>query len=161
MNINSINIIVILISAILIIGAILLYIFYLLNLQRLLKEISPSNRLVPPSNVWLMFIPFFSIVYAFILYPKISDSVRSEYKSRGRKEEVDYGKSIGITMAILAVVSTILRFSEAVPFLSGFIYITSLVLFIIFWVKMAKYKNELKALPGIYDGISSNPDLLD
>jgi uncharacterized paraquat-inducible protein A len=58
--------------------SVLIAVFYLLNLQNLLKEIEPKNRLVEPTNVWLMFIPLFNIVYPFILYPKICDSVKNE-----------------------------------------------------------------------------------
>ena len=58
-------------------GAILVAVFYLLNLQNLLKQITPANRQVEPGNVWLMFIPLFNIIYPFILYPKITDSVKA------------------------------------------------------------------------------------
>ena len=47
--------------------SILIAVFYLLNLQNLLKAIKDENRDVEPANVWLMFIPLFNIVYPFIL----------------------------------------------------------------------------------------------
>jgi len=37
-------------------------IFFLLTLQNTLKVISPENRKMQPSNVWLMFIPLFNII---------------------------------------------------------------------------------------------------
>lgn len=80
---------------------------YLLNLQNLLKQVGGTRRTVAPSNVWLMFIPLFSVVYAFILYPKISESVRAEYDFRGLPPKGDYAKGIGITMAVLGVVGLI------------------------------------------------------
>jgi hypothetical protein len=84
-------------------GVILLLVLYLLNLQRLLKEISTTNRLVAPGNVWLMFIPLFNLIYPFILYPRICDSVRNEYQSRGMSEADDFGRAIGITMPVLGL----------------------------------------------------------
>ena len=36
--------------------------FPMLYLQRLLKEILSSNRLVAPGNAWLMFIPPFNLI---------------------------------------------------------------------------------------------------
>ena len=134
--------------------AILVAVFYLLNLQNLLKEIDRKNRLVEPSNVWLMFIPLFNIVYPFILYPKICDSVRNEYQSRGIRKSGDFSRGIGVAMPILTLCGYI-------PIIGGLAGIANLVLFIIFWVKTAEYKNELKRSPKATDGISASSDLLD
>ena len=112
-------------------------VFYLLNLQNLLKEIDPKNREVEPGNVWLMFIPFFNWIYPFILYPKIADSVKAEYAARGLEPQGDFGRSLGITMPILGLCGII-------PFLGYLASLANLVLFIIFWVKMAGFKNQLR-----------------
>lgn len=39
-------------------------IFFLLNLQKTLETISPENRKMKPSNVWLLLIPLFNIIPA-------------------------------------------------------------------------------------------------
>ena len=119
-------------------AAITVAVFYLLNLQNLLKEIDPKNREVEPGNVWLMFIPFFNWIYPFILYPKIADSVKAEYASRGLAPQGDFGRSLGITMPILGLCGII-------PFLGYLASLANLVLFIIFWVKMAGFKNQLRS----------------
>ncbi len=137
---------------IIILGSITVAVFYLLTLQNLLKEISPSNRQVEPSNVWLMFIPLFNVIYPFILYPKICDSVKKELVERGMSESGDYGRGIGITMPILSLVSFI-------PVLGGLASIANLVLFILFWSKMAGYKSKLINSKGL-EGISNRPDIL-
>lgn len=135
-------------------GAIVVAVFYLLNLQNLLKEITPGNRQVEPGNVWLMFIPLFNIIYPFILYPKITDSVKLEMESRGLNEPGDYGRGIGIAMPVLGLCGII-------PFLGFLASIGNLVLFIIFWVKMAGYKTKLQnSTPGQM-GVGSSRDLLD
>jgi hypothetical protein len=41
-------------------------IFYLKTLQDTLKEISVENRRMPPPNVWLLLIPLFNLVWAFL-----------------------------------------------------------------------------------------------
>ena len=127
-------------------------VFYLLTLQNLLKEISVSNREIEPSNVWLMFIPLFNMIYPFILYPKICDSVKKEMESRNMAESGDYGRSIGITMPILSLCGII-------PFLGSLAGIANLVLFIIFWSKMAGYKTRLINSRGM-QGISNRTDIL-
>jgi hypothetical protein len=138
-------------------GVIVLYVFYLLNLQNTLKEVGDSRRLVPAANVWLMFIPLFSVVYGFILYPKISDSVKAEYAHRGLPADGDFGRGIGLAMAIAGVVGII-----PIDILKGIVGIASLVLFIIYWSKTAKYKAELmRSGKGEEDFIGASGDLLD
>lgn len=122
-----------LIILVVILGLILLNIFYLINLQDTLKEVGESRRQVPPSNVWLMFIPFFNLIYPFILYPKICDSVKAEFQHRGLDSNSDFGKGIGITLPILSLVSII-------PYLGILARIGHLVLFIIFGAKLQAIK---------------------
>ena len=129
-------------------------VLYLLTLQNVLKEIAPQNRLVEPSSVWLMFIPLFNLIYPFILYPKISESLRNEYNFRGIGKVGDYGRGIGITMPILGLCGWI-------PIIGGLAGLANLILFIIFWVKMSEFKNELKKSPKTNNGVSNNNDLLD
>jgi len=111
-------------------------ILYLLNLQNLMKEIEIKNREVEPTNVWLMLIPLFNLVYDFILFPKISDSVKKELTDRKMEETGNYGRSLAIAIPILTIL-----------FWFPFAGIANLVLFIIFWVKMAEYKNKLRNNP--------------
>jgi len=135
-------------------GVILLSVFYLLNLQNLLKQIKPVNRQVEPGNVWLMFIPLFNIIYPFILYPKITDSVKLEMESRGMAEQGDYGRGIGIALPILGLCGII-------PVIGTLASIANLVLFIIFWVKMAGYKTKLMTSSPGQGVVGSDSDLLD
>lgn len=136
-------------------GVITVAVLYLKNLQDTLKECDVKNQQVPPGNVWLMFIPLFNLIYPFILYPKISESLKREFESRGNPQQGDYGRSLGITLPILGVCGII-------PILGIFAGMGNLVVFIIFWVKMAELKNKLKSLPKA-DGlrIHSSHDLLD
>ena|SRR5690242_14728159 len=53
-------------------------IFFLLTLQNTLRAISPENRRMPPSNVWLLFIPLFNLVWQFIVVDRISQSIGAE-----------------------------------------------------------------------------------
>lgn len=141
---------------------IVIAVFFLKNLQDLLKECDPVNQQMPPVNVWLMFIPFFNIVYGFIMYPKISETLRREFDYRNAPQGGDYLKNLGLTMAILNVVGVI-PVPESIQLLKGVISIASLVVFIIYWVKAADLKNKLRSLPKTSDGVrlSENADLLD
>ena len=120
------------------IGIILLAVFYLINLQNTLLEVSEKNRKIPAGNVWLMLIPLFNLIYPFILYPKISDSLKDEYNERGLPSKGDYARGIGITMPILGLCGFI-------PGINIFAGLAQFILFIIYWSKMSNFKNELKS----------------
>ena len=97
-------------------------VLYLLNLQNLMKSIKEENREVSPGNVWLMLIPVFSLIYAFILYPKISASVKKELESRGM--EGDGSKNLALALAITGALGV-------VPVVNTIAGLANLVIFII------------------------------
>ena len=117
--------------------ALVVAILYLLNLQNLMKSIKEENREVSPGNVWLMLIPLFSLVYAFILYPKISASVKKELESREMDTEGDGAKNLGLALAITGALSLI-------PVIGGLAGLANLVVFIMWWVKTAGFKNKFR-----------------
>lgn len=113
-------------------------IFYLITLQNTLKEVSPENQKMPPSNVWLILIPLFGLVWAFIVVNRIADSLKAEFAKRNVQVDEDRpGYAIGLTYCILACCSII-------PVLGGLAAIGALVCFIIYWVKIANYKTKLE-----------------
>ena len=91
-----------------------------------------------------MFIPFFNLIYPFILYPKICNSLKAEFQHRGYRSNGDYGKSIGIAMPILNLVYFI---SIPIPIIGSLCSIGNFVLTIVFWNRMAGYKNHLRRTP--------------
>lgn len=126
-------------------------IFYLLTLQNTLKEVSPENRLIPDSNVWLMLIPLFNIFYAFYFYPKLCDSIKNELEARDFGEKGDYGKTLGLVLAALGIIGFI-------PELPAIISFGNLVVFILFWVKINGYKTKLINSPKSFDLIGKEVD---
>ena len=112
-------------------------ILYLVTLQKTLEKISPENRAIPPSNVWLELIPLFNLVWQFLNVINISDSLKKEFESKGIKtDEPRPAYSIGIAFCVLSCCSII-------PFLGFLAAIAGLICWIIFWVKVSNYKNML------------------
>ncbi len=113
-------------------------ILYLLMLQRTLTLVSPDLRRMPPGQVWLMLIPVFGIIWHFIMVRNIADSLAAELHKRNLPyEEERPGYKVGLAMCILGVVSLI-------PIIGSIASIAALVLFIIYWVKIAGYKRQLE-----------------
>lgn len=114
-------------------------IFYLITMQNTLKAISDENRRMPPGEVWLMLIPLFGMVWQFIMVNRMADSLRPEFDRLGIVEpEQRPGAGIGLAFCILNVCSII-------PFLGYLSALGGIVCWIIYWVKIAGFKNKLIA----------------
>lgn len=107
------------------------FILFLLNLQNTLIAVSPENRKMPPSNVWLMFIPLFNIVWQFIMVDKIAQSISAEcIKLNIPVKENKPTYSLGLAWNICNCISFI-------PILGG---LAALAMFILYWVKVSQFK---------------------
>jgi hypothetical protein len=142
---------VLLIVAVVLLVVLVIGICYLLTLQKALERVAPRNRLMEPWQVWLMLIPCFNLIWAFFIATKLPDSLRNEFRDRGRDDGGDYGKSIAMTRAVLGAVGVVLNgVSRGGPELAQvggcvglIIGLVDLVLFIVFWVKIANYSSQL------------------
>lgn len=140
-----------------VLGFLVLYIFYLINLRDLLREVSPINRKMEPNNVFLILIPIFGYVYGFIMYPNIAKSVEAEYLDRGIDEDLTPFKNLGISLPIINLSGIVVR--QITAMIGGLFSLVWIVLWIIFWVKSAEKKNRLRQTSGGHK-LSDN-DLLD
>lgn len=111
-------------------------ILFLLTLQNTLKAISPESRKMPPSNVWLMCIPLFNIVWQFIMVDKIAQSISAECVRLNipvKENKPTY--NIGLAWNIC----NLLFFIPILGALGG------LIMFILYWVKVNEFKNLIIA----------------
>lgn len=151
---------ILLIYLIIIIGALLLAIYYYKTFIDAMSHVRPQNRLTGVANVLFMWIPLFNLVYGFIIYPKICDSIRNEYRSHGMPEDGDFGKGLAIAMCALA-------FGAFIPFVNFLTPLASFIIWIVFWVKINGYKEVLMQKNANGFGseaggtISASSDLLD
>jgi hypothetical protein len=138
---------------VLLIPLIVVVIFYFVTLQKALLRVAPHNRMLEPGKVWLGLIPLFNLIWNFVLALRIPESLRNEFGERGEDDGSDYGRGIGVGNAILALAGVFLNLANngsPDPLLFLIIVaegLVSLVLFIIFWVRIAGYSRRL-ATPG-------------
>lgn len=118
-------------------------IFYILTLRKALLQCSQQNRTTSPDSAWLLLIPLFNLVWTFILYPKISESLEREFRSRGIPVEPQPAKTLGIVLAVLQVCGL-------VPFINMLTAIPVLIVFVMYWVKIAGYSKQLASAPAVY-----------
>lgn len=137
--------------------AIIIAVFYLLTLQKALSRVAPWNRLMEPGLVWLSLIPLFNLIWSFFIATRIPDSLRNEFRHRRLDDGSDYGKGIGLANAIIGVLSFALNMvsrlsRQPVVIITAPLGLISLILFIIFWVRIAGYSKKLAGLPYDYEG---------
>lgn len=113
--------------------------FYANTIRRTLTLISPENRLIKPSEAWLLVIPFFNIYWNFSVATRLADSLTNEFYDRKIAEEESPGRIAGLWYAWLFLLANI-------P-LPAFILVTigllSIVYFVGYWVKINNFRNLL------------------
>lgn len=113
------------------------FILYLVFLQSVFNSISPENRRMSPGNVWLLLIPVFGTVWHFVVVRDMAYCIRDEAASKGiplNEDKPVY--TIGMAMCILSCCAFI-------PGLNTFAGPAFLVCWIIYWVKLSDYRNQL------------------
>jgi len=119
-------------------------VLYILTLQKALSCCAPQNQTTSPGSTWYLLIPFFNLIWPFFLYPHISESLEREFRQRNLPIEPQPAKSLGLALAIVQVCCL-------VPFLNFLAGVGTLVCFILYWVKISGYSNQLVAAPAAYD----------
>lgn len=93
-----------------------------------LNRIPPAHRKQEPALAFLLLIPFFSLVWAFFVHPRVADSLRSYFDSRGTHPHGDCGADVAMWLCICPIAS----FVPVLGLLAG---VAGLVLLIVFYVK--------------------------
>ena len=116
-------------------------IFYILTLQKSLNKCAPSSRTLEPGLVWLFIVPLVNLVFNFFIVFGLAKSLRNEFNRRGMfVADPTPCQSIGLAMSICGCCSLI-------PFLGVLAALAQLVLWVIYWVKIAEYSHMLDMQP--------------
>jgi hypothetical protein len=90
----------------------------------ILSRIPPEHRKQDPGLALLLLIPLFSLIWAFFVYPRIADSLKSYFASRSATNVGNCGRDLALATCICGA-------CVIVPF-AGF---AALILMIIFFAK--------------------------
>jgi hypothetical protein len=111
-------------------------IFFLLTLQKALNRVAPERRTMNPPMVWLSLIPLFNAIWNFFVVLALSKSLGAELTARNIPHEDEPGKLIGLIWAGLTAACLI-------PGLGFLLGIPVLVMWIIYWVKIAGFSAKI------------------
>jgi hypothetical protein len=112
-------------------------IFYILTLRDAVNKCAPASRTIDPGLIWLLLVPLVNLVFHFFVVLGLAQTLRNEFNRRGiRVAEPAPGQSIGLAMCICACCGII-------PLLGMLAVLAQLILWIIYWVKIAEYSRKL------------------
>jgi hypothetical protein len=116
-------------------------IFYILTLSRALTKCSRESITIEPGMLWLLLIPFVNLVWHFFVVIGMAKSLGNEFKARNLTNlDPLPGQSIGIAMCVCAACGII----PVIGFIAG---LGSIVLWIIYWIKIADFSRQLTQAP--------------
>jgi hypothetical protein len=121
----------------------ILWFFYARTMSNALKQVSEGSRAMQPGLPYLMMIPCFNIVWQFFIAIQVPASLQAEFRNRGMDDGSDYGKSMGLTAAIIWAVEVFMGCIPFVNYCAPFVAIAGVVFWIIFWVKIAGLSSKL------------------
>ncbi len=116
-------------------------IFYILTLSRALTKCSPAFVTIEPGMLWLLLVPFVNLVWHFFVVLGMAKSLGNEFRARNiQGVEPEPGQPIGIAMCVCGACGII----PVLGLLAGLAY---LVLWIVYWAKIAEYSRMLDRVP--------------
>lgn len=118
-------------------------IFFMINLQNTLKAVEPQNRTMQPANVWLMLVPVLNVVWIFMVVSAIGNSTKAQLEQYGVYSSERPTYNIGLAWAICSLCNWI-------PVLGGFAALASIILFIVYWIKVNEVRKQLLVLSQVY-----------
>jgi len=125
---------------------------YFMTLSRALGKCSTESRTMQPGMVWLTLIPFFGFIWNFVVVLALAKSLDNEFRARGVTDtEPEPGKNIGLAMSVCMACGLI-------PVLGAVISIVALVLWVMYWIKIAGFSKRLDESASL-TGLSANTQI--
>lgn len=135
-------------------------ILFFLAQQKTLYVISPENRAMSPESVWLQLIPFFGIVWQFLVVVRIAQSIYKEMESKIVNSILDDSQvqiketeesptfTVGIAYCIFTTLGVSIGYytinsPSYLGLIGSLFFLIGMVCWIIYWVRLVKTKNKL------------------
>lgn len=147
----------------------LVTIFFLIGQMKAIQACSPRNQAMSPGLVWLNLVPILNLVWPFVTVIQVGNSLQREFRDRGLDRGGGYGKALGVLMYVLALFSPCFSYgglgaafavddSDTSPIIlvagggiGGLFALAYLILWIVYWVKIAGYTSALNSSRGYDD----------
>lgn len=139
-NNDAIAVIAGVIGLVVFLGIFIVYVFFLLSLQKNLSSISENNRAMNPPMVWLNLIPLFALGWMIYTVIKISESLEKELTARNISFDAKPAYALGLTFSIMNASGILWSW---IPVLGLLVAIGMMVVWIMYWVQISKFTKQL------------------
>jgi hypothetical protein len=119
------------------------------------RRVPAPMRKIQPWMIWFLPFPSFGDLFAIYAFWKVSDSLGAWFASRGDRSEGDCGRLLGVSGAILRVVTQILLYTR--PGLAMLIALPALLALLIFLAKIWRLRKRVVAEGEELSGPSTVP----
>ncbi|MFZ4402386.1 MAG: hypothetical protein ACOYO1_20335 [Bacteroidales bacterium] len=133
----------------LIVFLLFIYFSFLATLSSAIMSVNVRNRKLSPRQVYLLLIPYFNIIWYFILVKRVANSFKSEFKSRNIDHSPQPAYNIGLALSLLNVLAWF-SFLIPIPYFSFIISLPFFICWIVYLISVINIKNEIVNL-GEYD----------
>ena len=116
-----------------------IWVLFLLTVYRTFKECDKQRRDLKPGLTWLAIIPFFNLVWDFVIVLTLSSSLEKELKARALPHERFPARDLGLALCITLLIPMI-----SVAIVAYFAFIAGLIIFAIYWYKVYTFLTLLK-----------------
>ena len=128
-------------------------IFYYMLLQKTMNRVSEANRPFPGGLVWLGFIPAVGPIWVIVYAILLSLAIKKDFIAAGRPDHNDGALPFSIGQAVCLGLTII-------PILGAVAAIVYLVLWIMYWVKIAALKDKMPVRPLVSQTSPSYPPVV-
>lgn len=120
-------------------------VLFLRTLRSTLDRCAPASRTMAPGKVWLTFIPFFGLIWQFVVVINIAKSLRKEFaRLRIPRSDAIPGQTIGLAFCVCNCCLFIPN-----PLLCGLAALVGFVLWMVYWIEIANCSRLLETHPGV------------
>ena len=118
-------------------------VLFILTIQSIFEKISPDLRSLSVTQLWLTIIPAFGSIWIFYVIYQLAESLSEEFKRRQIVEfETKPGLGVGWAFSFFAVTALLTMMIDE-RIITILLYVTAVVLFVIYWAKLAGFKTQL------------------
>lgn len=115
------------------------------TLRSALQKCAPGSRTMAPGKVWLISIPVFGLVWQFIVVLNIAKSIGKEFARLGiSSSDATPGRTVGLACCVCNC-GVFFALCGGFVTLTGFLFLAGLVLWIVYWIRIANCSRLLQA----------------
>jgi len=137
-------------AAILLWGTLVALVLFLRTLRSAMQRCAPVSRTMTPEKVWLVLIPFFGLLWQFVVVVNLAKSLGNEFARLGiSRSDARGSRAIGLA----SCVCNCCLFLPS-PVLRGLVVVVGFILWMAYWAGISNCSRLLETHQGVTEASS-------